>query len=272
MDKKITSLQNPRVKAAVKLRERREREKTEMFLIEGYRELFRAVEGKADLKTLFYSPSHFLGPNERALIEKILFLNVEVFEVTKEVFERLSYRDRPDGLLAIAKQTHLDLSDLKVGKRAFFLIAEGIEKPGNLGSILRSCDAAGVDALLLCDRRTDIYNPNVVRASVGTLFSVPVIETSTAAAIKWLCAHAIPIIASTPDAKAIYTRENLREPIALAVGTEQLGLSESWMDAASVLVKIPMFGLADSLNVAAATTLLLYEVVRRRMSDVIHSP
>jgi len=224
MDKKIISLQNSRIKGAVKLRERREREKTQTFLVEGYRELLRAVEGKAKLQTLFYSPAHFLGTNENSLIEQMLSLNVEAFEVSKEVFEKLSYRDRPDGLLAIARQTHLTLSDLKLSGSPFFLIAEAIEKPGNLGSILRSSDAAGVDALLLCDRCTDIYNPNVVRASVGTLFSVPVVETTTEAVLEWLRAKKIPIVASTPDAKQVYTKENLKGPLALAVGTEQLGL------------------------------------------------
>ncbi|WP_420421393.1 TrmH family RNA methyltransferase [Simkania sp.] len=156
---KITSLQNPRVKGAVKLRERREREKTQTFLIEGYRELLRAVEGQAKLQTLFYSPTHFLGSNENDLIERVLSLNVEVVEVSKEVFAKLSYRDRPDGLLAIALQQHLALEELCVGDNPFILVAEAIEKPGNLGSILRSCDAAGVDALLLCDRTTESTIP-----------------------------------------------------------------------------------------------------------------
>lgn len=263
---RITSLQNPRVKGAVKLRERREREKTQTFLIEGYRELLRAFEGKAKLQTLFYSPEHFLGTNENQLIEQLQSLHVEVFEVSKEVFQKMSYRDRPDGLLAISRQMHLLLSDIKLNANPFFLVAEAIEKPGNLGSILRSADAAGVDALLLCDRSTDIYNPNVVRASVGTLFSVPVVETSTDAAIEWLLSHKISIVASTPDAEQLFTNENLKDPLALAVGTEQLGLSKTWLEAADRLVKIPMLGHADSLNVAAATTLLLYEVVRQRTS------
>jgi len=266
MERKITSLQNPRVKAVVKLRERREREKTQTFLIEGYRELLRAVEGKAKLQMLFYSPAHFLGTNENSLIEQILSLNVEAFEVSKEVFAKLSYRDRPDGLLAVACQSHHLLEDLEVSQRPFILIAEAIEKPGNLGSILRSCDAAGVDALLLCDRCTDVHNPNVVRSSVGTFFTVPVIETTSEAALEWLRKHEIPIFSSSPDAAHLYTEVDQRGPIALAVGTEQLGLSEIWLDAADSLVKIPMFGHADSLNVAAATTLLLYEVVRQRTS------
>lgn len=264
MESKITSLQNPRVKAAVKLRDRREREKTQAFLIEGYRELLRAVEGQAKLRTLFYSPTHFLGSNENDLIERILSLNVELIEVSKEVFAKLSYRDRPDGLLAIADQEHVQLEELTLGQNPFILVAEAIEKPGNLGSILRSCDAAGVDALLLCDRTTDVHNPNVVRSSVGTLFTVPVVETTSEAALMWLKEKKIPIISSTPDASHVYTEVDQTGSVAIAVGTEQLGLSETWLDAADKLVKIPMLGHADSLNVAAATTLLLYEVIRQK--------
>lgn len=264
MKHKITSLQNPRIKDAIKLRQRREREKKQMFLIEGYRELLCAVSGKAKLHTLFYSPNHFLGVNEPLLIEKMIKLGAEAIEVTQEVFAKLSYRDRPDGLLAIADQNHLLLQDVKVKKNPFILIAEAIEKPGNLGSMLRSSDAAGIDALFLCDRCTDIHNPNVVRSSIGTLFTVPTIETPSDAALSWLKKHQIPIFSSSPQAKNLYTEVNLSGPLALAVGTEQMGLSKKWLDAADTLVKIPMLGQADSLNVTAATTLLLYEVVRQR--------
>lgn len=262
----ITSLQNPKVKQVVRLREKRERDKTETFLIEGYRELTRAVKGGVIFETLFYSPDHFLGTNEQALIRSIKEKNVEGIEVTKEVFEKISYRDRPDGLLAIAKQRHLDLADLPLNQERppFFLIAEAIEKPGNLGSILRSSDAAGVDALIVCDRCTDVFNPNVVRASVGTLFTVPVLEVSSGAAIQWLKENNITIVATSPDAKATYTHVDLTGPVAIAMGTEQLGLSQKWMEAAQLQVSIPMCGVADSLNVAAATTLLLYEVLRQR--------
>jgi len=264
MAEKITSLQNPKIKAAVKLQNRRERDQTKTFLVEGYRELLRAVDGKAPLETLFYSPDHFLGENEEALLQTIRKKGATLYEVTKEVFAKLSYRDRPDGLLAIAKQKPLALADLKLKKNPFLLIAETIEKPGNLGSILRSCDAAGVDALFVCDRRTDIYNPNVVRSSVGTLFTLPTIEIETEAALAFLKKENIPLLAATPDATARYTDIDQTGPVAVAVGSEQYGLSERFLKAATHTIQIPMFGYADSLNVAAATTLLLYEVVRQR--------
>ena len=265
---KITSLQNLKIKQVVRLREKRERDKTQAFLIEGYRELSRAIQGNASLVSLFYSPDHFLGSSEKALIEEAQSRGVEIFEVIKNVFEKISYRDRPDGLLAVAKQTHLTLKDLDdtLTKEhpPFFLVAEAIEKPGNLGSILRSCDAAGVDALLVCDRCTDIFNPNVVRASVGTLFTVPILEVSSQEAIEWLKKSQVSIVATSPDAKKTFTKTDLTGPIAIAMGTEQLGLSKEWMKTSDLQVSIPMHGIADSLNVAAATTLLLYEVLRQR--------
>lgn len=265
----INSLQNPRIKQAVKLRDKRERDRSQSFLIEGYRELLCGVKGGIPLVGLFFSPGHFLGTNEPALIEKIRERGVEVMEVSKAVFEKMSYRDRPDGLLAIATQTHLSLQDLdyKILKDhpPFFLIAEAIEKPGNLGTILRSCDAAGVDALLVCDRCTDIFNPNVVRASVGTLFTIPVVEVSSDETIEWLKNHKIRTVAAMPDAPGTFTKTDLTGPIAVAVGTEQLGLSKKWMEQADIQVSIPMHGAADSLNVATATTLLLYEVLRQRV-------
>lgn len=264
----ITSSQNPKIKQIVKLRDKRERDQTQSFLIEGYRELLRAVQGGVPLISLFCSPDHFLGSNETSLIQEIQGLGVEAFEVSKNVFEKISYRDRPDGLLAVAKETHLTLQDLnyKVSSQhpPFFLIAEAIEKPGNLGSILRSADAAGVDALFVCDRCTDIYNPNVVRSSVGTLFTVPVVEVTSEEAIEWLKSHQILIVATSPDAKQTFTTADLAGPVAIAMGTEQLGLSEKWMQHSDLQVSIPMRGVADSLNVAAATTLLLYEVLRQR--------
>ena len=174
---KITSLQNPKIKDAVRLRDRKARDEMDRFLIEGYRELKRAVDAGYKVETLFFCPGFFLGTNERALIEKS---GAEAIECTEEVFAKISYRDRPDGLLAVAPEMHRTLSDLKVLlaslKNPFLVIAESIEKPGNLGTILRSADAAGVDAVIVCDPTTDIHNPNVVRSSVGTLFTVPVFE------------------------------------------------------------------------------------------------
>ncbi len=261
---KITSLQNTRVKDVVKLRDRRPRDESGLFIIEGYRELKRAVDSGRKIETLFICPELFLGENERELIEKA---NCETLECTPEVFGKISYRDRPDGILGVAKQVHLGLKDLVLKKNPFLVVAESIEKPGNLGTILRSCDAAGVDAVIVCDPTTDIHNPNVVRSSVGTLFTVPVVEAGSEETLAFLKEKGIAIVAATPHAKGEFTQVNFKVPLAIVVGTEQYGLSENWIRQADIAVRIPMFGIADSLNVASATTLLLYEVVRQRSSS-----
>lgn len=267
----ITSLQSPHVKHIVKLRDRSERDKSMQFLIEGYRELLRATDTKFPIASLYICPKLFLGSNESALIEQVLRQGGKIWDCSEAVFRKISYRDRPDGLLGIASQRHLFLKDLDDHlaslKNPFLVVAEAIEKPGNLGTILRSSDAAKIDGLIVCDKCTDIYNPNVVRSSVGCLFTVPVHEAKTEETIRWLKKKEISIVAATPSALLEFTDVDLTGPIAIAVGTEQLGLSSAWMDEASLKVRIPMHGVADSLNVAMATTLLLYEALRQRKKE-----
>ena len=268
--KHLSSIQNPHIKEILHLRDRHTRDQTGLFLIEGYREILRATDASWNLNELLICPDFFLGNNEPALIERITSKGVPLITADKKVFQKISYRDRPDGLLAIAKQKKENLLHWPVpsdkSTLPFYVIAEAIEKPGNLGTILRSSDAAGVTGLIVCDRCTDIYNPNVVRASVGTLFTVPTIEAKGEETLQWLKAHGIAILAATPHAKSSFTEVNLNQPLAIAVGTEQLGLSKRWMEEADLQVRIPMHGIADSLNVAMATTLLLYEVSRQRAS------
>jgi TrmH family RNA methyltransferase len=170
---KITSLQNPRVKQLVKLRDRRPRDEAGVFLVEGYREIRRALEKGVKLQEIYFSPEWFLGENEPALIAQAEAAGAVAFEMTKDAFAKVAYRERPDGLLAVAPQWRRALADLPEKKNPFYLVVEAIEKPGNLGTILRSADAAGCDAVIVCDPVTDIFNPNVVRASTGVLFSVP---------------------------------------------------------------------------------------------------
>lgn len=264
----ITSVQNPRIKEAVHLYERRARDKSGKFLIEGYRELLRAVDAKHPIDHLFYCPTLFLGSNEEALIARIKSNGAQTFSCNEAVFRKLSYRDRPDGLLAVAPQQHMSLNmlegEIKGVKAPFFIVAEAIEKPGNLGTILRSSDAVGLDGLIVCDRCTDVHNPNVVRASVGTLFTVPVVEAGGQETLDWLRRHHVSVLAATPSAEKEFTEVDMTGPLAIVVGTEQLGLSERWMKESDIQVRIPMLGVADSLNVATATTLLLYEALRQR--------
>lgn len=264
----LTSVQNPKIKQVLHLRDRYERDQTGHFLIEGYRELLRATDGGWKVEMLFICPELFLGTNEPALIQRLASRGTQLFHCNEKVFKKISYRDRPDGLLAVAPQRRLSLGDLsktvKNPAAPLYVVAEAIEKPGNLGTILRSSDAVGVDGLIVCDRCTDIYNPNVVRASVGTLFTVPTVESKGEETLDWLRGQGIDILAATPHAEKEFTQVDLTRPVAIAVGTEQLGLSERWMKQATMQVRIPMMGVADSLNVAMATTLLLYEVLRQR--------
>lgn len=269
----LTSLQNGKVKLVVRLRNRRERDETGLYLIEGYRELSRASKAKVHIESLFICPSLFLGTNEEELIQSIKSTKAPVYLCTPTIFKKISYRDRPDGLLAIAKKSPSNLQKISLSKSPFVVVAQAIEKPGNLGTILRSSDAAKVDGLVVCDRCTDVFNPNVVRASVGTLFTVPLAECSSQETISWLRHHSIQIVAATPQASTDYTEVDFTGPVAIAVGAEQFGLSPFWMENADLKVSIPMLGVADSLNVATATTLLLYEVVRqRRASDANFIP
>lgn len=265
IDLLISSTKNPKLQAASLLYERRHRDQTALFLVEGYREIYRAVEAGVLFESLFFAPDYFLGVNEEALLEKVRKGGVKLYECTKSCFAKLSYRDRPDGLVGVAKKREKTLADLKCSANPFFVVAEAIEKPGNLGTILRSADAVGVDGVIVSDPRTDVYNPNVVRASTGTLFTIPVIEARGDSVLAWLHQNKIAIVAATPSASIEFTKAPLQGPVAIIVGTEQLGLSDFWMQAATIKVRIPMCGVADSLNVATATTLLLYEVLRQRL-------
>ena len=261
---KITSLQNPRVKQLVKLRDRRPRDDAGVFLIEGYREIRRALERRVPLRELYYAPEWFLGENEPSLLAAARDGGAELFELSKDAFAKVAYRERPDGLIALAPQWRRSLEDLVLPATPLLLVVEAIEKPGNLGTILRSADAAGCDAVIVCDPVTDIFNPNVVRASTGVLFSVPLVVADTERVAEWLREHEIRAVATTPAAKAVYSDEDLRGSVAIIMGSEQYGLSEYWLRRADVLVRIPMAGQADSLNVAMATLITVFEAVRQR--------
>ncbi len=261
---KISSLQNPRVKQLVKLRDRRPRDEAGVFLVEGYREIRRALEKHVGLQELYFAPEWFLGENEPALLAQAEAAGAKLFELSKDAFAKVAYRERPDGLLAVAPQWKRALADLSLSAAPFLLVVEAIEKPGNLGTILRSADAAGCDAVIVCDPVTDIFNPNVVRASTGVLFSVPLVVDESERVRTWLREKGIRTIATTPAAETLYTAADLRGPLAIVMGSEQYGLSEFWLKHADLPVRIPMAGQADSLNVAMATIITLFEAVRQR--------
>jgi TrmH family RNA methyltransferase len=259
----ITSRANPKVKAALSLRDRRDRDRSGLFLIEGYREIYHALKSGVEIEQLFFCEDLFLGSNEGDLLQEAR-KEAELIPTSKYVFQKLSYRDRPDGLLAVARKMNRSLDQVDIKKNPLIIIAEAIEKPGNLGTILRSADAAGVDLVIVANGCTDIYNPNVVRASVGTLFTIPVVEAENEEALLFCKQRGVFLLAATPEAEMIYTKAPMKEGVAIIVGTEQLGLSSFWKKACDLHVSIPMHGVADSLNVATATTLILFEVVRQR--------
>jgi TrmH family RNA methyltransferase len=261
----ITSSANPKIKQAIALRDRRDRDKTGLFLIEGYREISRAISSGVTFDHLFYCEELFLGSNEPELLARA---GASLIKTPPALFHKLSYRDRPDGLLGVAKKMNLTLEavqeKIQTKKNPLVVIAEAIEKPGNLGTILRSSDAAGADLVIVANGCTDMYNPNVVRASVGTLFTIPVVEASNEEALAFCQALHLDLLAATPEGEAIYTKVPMSGPLGIVVGTEQLGLSSFWKKACKYLVRIPMRGVADSLNVATATTLFLFEAARQR--------
>src|SRR5476651_119455 len=237
---KISSLQNPRIKELVRLRDRRPRDETGVFLVEGYREIRRALEKKVALRELYYAPDWFLGENEPALIAQAEAAGAQLFELSKDAFAKVAYRERPDGILAVAPQWRRTLADLRLAANPFVLVVEAIEKPGNLGTILRSADAAGCDAVIVCDPVTDLFNPNVVRASTGVLFSVPCFVAESPSVLAWLRAQKIRVVATTPSAALDYTEADLQGPLAIVMGSEQYGLTDFWLKTADQPVRIPM--------------------------------
>jgi TrmH family RNA methyltransferase len=261
MSLRITSPQNPKIKHALALRERRHREASGLMLIEGRAEVALARASGASLTTLFICPE--LLPDPAALSD---FSGADSLEVSAPVFQKMSYRENPDGMLAIAPIPRRSLGDLALRPDPLLLVCEAVEKPGNLGAMLRTADAAGADALLVCDPATDLSNPNVVRASRGALFAVPTAQAETAQALSWLRERGIRVAAAAPGASLPFTQADLRGPLAIAVGAEDRGLSELWLSRADMVVRIPMLGRINSLNVAASAAILLYEAFRQRTS------
>ncbi|MBR4938959.1 MAG: RNA methyltransferase [Kiritimatiellae bacterium] len=263
----ISSPSNPKLKYVVKLRSCSTRESSGEMIVEGFRECRRALDNGYRPRAIFHCPEFYLkNENEPALVEECARFGAEVYTCTKQCFAKIAYKERPDGLLMVGPHVSVKLKDLKLPENALVIVTEAIEKPGNLGTILRSADAAKVAAVIVCDRTTDIHNPNVVRASTGTMFSVPIVEAESGEALNFLKANGFKILAATPHAKELHFEVDLTGRVAIALGAEQYGLTAKWMDGADLRVRIPMLGLADSLNVSAAATILVYEAVRQRIA------
>ena len=260
----ITSPANPRIKQLVALRRRRSRDQSGVTLVEGLAEVELALDAGVRPSTLYYCPALTTAAS-LSLLDQVADLGAEIIRVTRPVFEKFSYRGGPDGWLAVMPAVATRLSELHLGPQPLVLICAGLEKPGNLGAILRTADAAGVAAVVAADPVTDWANPNVVRASKGTVFSVPVASATTTEVLDWTAQQGLQIVAATPAAEQLVTETDLTGPTAIAVGAEQAGLSDEWLERASLRVRIPMFGKADSLNVSTSAAIITYEAVRQRL-------
>jgi TrmH family RNA methyltransferase len=263
----ITSRQNPKVNDAVRLRDRRQRERQQRFLIEGIREVDRAIRGGVSILEAFVAPELATSEAARLVIEALEHRSVKRHDVASEVFEKLAYGDRTEGIVAVARMTSRTLDDLVLPPRPIVAVLEAVEKPGNLGAIARSADAAGVAALIVVGQGTDIYNPNSIRASLGALFTVPVAEADAASALHWAKRLGLPVFAARTDAQMLYTDAPLASGGVLVLGSEAEGLSDAWRDPSVTPIRLPMHGVGDSLNVSATAAVLFYEALRQRLAD-----
>jgi RNA methyltransferase, TrmH family len=270
MPSPIASPSNPRIRAAARLRDRRERSAAGLTLIDGAREVRRALDAGVEVVDVFICEPLLAGGDARAALDAIRERRIAVTPTTEAAFSKIAFGDRAEGIVAVIRPPAWRLDDLNLPDDPLVVVAEGVEKPGNLGAVLRSADGAGADALIAASAATDIANPNVIRASAGTVFAVPMAAAPTPDVIDWLRARQIRIVAAWVDADRLYTDVDLTGPLALAVGSEAHGLTDAWGAAGIERVRLPMHGVADSLNVSVSAAVLLYEA--RRQRDALRHP
>ena len=282
----ISSLQNSRIKNLVKLSKRRERDRRQVTVVEGVREISHLLSAGIIPHELYVCPE-LLDDETQALftqLQAMLTIMPTIsppsppskepvtpvsFEVTAAIFEKIAYRVS-GGLVLVIPYVNQSLDQLTLSETPLVVVIEGVEKPGNLGAILRTADAAGVDAVIVCAGVTDLHNPNVVRASLGGLFTLPIAEAEADALLAWFVDHDIRVIAADPAATIDYTAHDLAVPLAIVMGSEAHGLSQRWLTSADAMVRIPMHGAVDSLNLSAATAIILYEALRQRVERGLH--
>lgn len=258
--KQITSIQNPYIKSLVQLQEKsKARKQSGTFLMEGKREISIAVKGGYEMETLLFLPEICSETDAKELSE-----NAELIEINKEVYQKLAYRDTTEGILAVAKTKSMQLSDLKLSENPLILIAEAPEKPGNIGALLRTADAANLDAVIIANPKSDLYNPNIVRSSVGCLFTNQIATGTTSEIIAFLKERNINFYCATLQNSTSYHTQDYTTPTALVVGTEATGLTEEWRKEATQNIIIPMQGQIDSMNVSVAAAILIFEAKRQR--------
>jgi len=260
--KTISSIQNAYIKQLFLLKEKsRERKKTGLFLIEGQRELTLAIKGDFKIDTLLYYPELI----SEAALKQFTSISDDVIEISKEVFQKLAHRDTTEGVLAVAKSKSHQIENLQLERKTpLILIAEAPEKPGNIGALLRTADAANVDAVIIANPKTDLYNPNIIRSSVGCVFTTQIAMGSTTEIIEFLSKNNINIYCAALQASTNYHTQDYTKPTAIVVGTEANGLTDEWLNASTQNIIIPMQGEIDSMNVSVAAGILIFEAKRQR--------
>ena len=272
----ITSIQNPKIKHIALLQQKSaERRKSGLFIVEGQRELGHCLAAGYEIDSLYVLDSQydslFSGDAARAMVDADgnvslgdIYNKVKVNTVTLQVYEKIAYRGSTEGILAVVKTKQHTLAGLKMSDTPLVIVLERVEKPGNLGAILRTADAAGVDAVLVCDPLTDLYNPNLIRSAIGAIFTVPVATCTSEECISYLKDKGIKILTAQLQDSRLYYDQDMTAATAIVMGTESTGLTDIWRNAADAHIRIPMLGKLDSLNVSVSTAVLVYEAVRQR--------
>lgn len=259
--KQISSVQNPFIKSLIQLQDKaKNRKLSGTFLIEGQREIMLAQKGGYQLLTVLFTPEII----SLQQVTELIHPDTEVIEISKDVYQKLAYRDTTEGIIAVAQSKSLLLSDLKLRKNPLILVAEAPEKPGNIGALLRTADAANLDAVIIANPKSDLYNPNIIRSSVGCLFTMPIATGTTEDVIAFLNEQQIAIYCATLQDSTFYHTQNYTGATALVVGTEATGLTDNWRNASTKNIIIPMEGEIDSMNVSVAAAILIFEAKRQR--------
>ena len=264
MSKLITSLQNPLIKNILLLEEKpRERDQQNLIIIEGIREINLALMAGFTLSTLVYCKD-LITDNDLSSIISQSVSSLDSAEVPVEIYNRMAYRKDHEGAIALAIPKRTLFTDLTLRSIPLLLVIESVEKPGNLGALLRTADAAKLDAVILCDPKTDIFNPNTIRSSIGCIFTIPVVTSTTPDTIEWLRTNKIRIFGTALTSSRFYHETDYKGPAAIIMGSEAHGLSKTWLDEADELIKIPMNGKIDSMNVSASAAVVVFEALRQR--------
>jgi RNA methyltransferase, TrmH family len=260
----LASPSNPRIRSVARLRHRRERDASGLTLVDGAREIRRALEAGVDIVEAFVCEPLLAGEDARVALDLLADRHVPLTGTTEAAFAKIAFGDRAEGLVAVVRAPSLRLDDLTPPIDPLLVVVEGVEKPGNLGAILRSADGAGADAVIAASPRTDLANPNVIRASAGTYFAVPLAAAPTSEVIAWLRERRVRVVAARVEAERAYDEADLSGPLAVVLGSEAEGLTDAWQGEDVETVRLPMHGIADSLNVSVAAAVLLYEARRQR--------